>query len=186
MVQPTKGLQLRMTLARSDVSSQPDLSSFRDYYNAAVARGDESPALLADAKLLLDTLDVQARAVGARGALWSASWVSDYTFPSNTWKPLRGVRLGLNGSWRDEYLFGTPRGVSLLGGASHLVNAYLTRKQKLWNRPVRVRIGVRNLTDLENGDLRTTSFTTLVSGANAYRYSYVMPRQYEFEVGVKF
>jgi len=65
MVQPTKGLQLRMTLARSDVSSQPDLSSFRDYYNAAVARGDESPALLADAKLLLDTLDVQARATAA-------------------------------------------------------------------------------------------------------------------------
>lgn len=186
MLQPAKGLHVRLTLGHTDVSSRPDLTSFRGYYNAAVARGDESPALLSDAKLLLDSLDVQARAVGARGALWSAGWVTDYSFPARAWRLLNGLRVGLNGSWRDDYLFGTPLGQSLTGGATHLVHAYARRDQNLWGRPVRVRLGIRNLTDLENGKLRSTSFTTILSGANVYRYSYVMPRQYEFEVGVKF
>ena len=60
------------------------------------------------------------------------------------------------------------------------------RDQKIWNQQVRVRLGVRNITDLENGDLRKTSFTTMNDGRNVYRYSYVVPVQYELNMSVRF
>ena len=184
-LKPTRGLQLRFTFGYADVFSQPDLSSFRGYYDAAVKRGNESPALLSDAKLLLDTLDVADRATGARAAPWSASWVADYGFSRDS-ALLRGVRVGVNGVWRDDYLFGLPAGQQMTGGSTHLVNAYVMRDQKLWGQQVRVRAGVRNLTDLENGGVRKTGFTTMADGRNVYRYSYVMPAQYDLSVSVKF
>ena len=60
------------------------------------------------------------------------------------------------------------------------------REQKIWNQLVRIRFGVRNITDLVNGRLRKTSFTTMNDGANVYRYSYVVPTQYELNLSVKF
>jgi hypothetical protein len=182
---PTRSLQLRFTVGYADVFSQPDLSSFRGYYEAAVKRGNESPSLLADAKLLLDTLDIADRATGARAAPWSASWVADYGFSRDS-ALLRGIRVGVNGVWRDDYLFGLPAGQQMIGGSTHLVNAYVMRDQKLWGQQVRVRAGVRNLTDLENGGIRKTGFTTMSDGRNVYRYSYVMPAQYDLSVSVKF
>lgn len=186
MVQPLRNLQLRFTLGYADVTSNPDLKNFRGYYDAALTRPDESPTLLADAKLLLDTLDNVGRSVGARAAPWSASWVVDYTFATPEWKLLKGVRLGANGVWRDDYFFGRSNGQELIGGSTHLVNAYVQRTQKIWKREVRIRGDVRNLADLENGDIRKTSFTRMASGANAYRFSYVMPVQYDLSIMVKF
>ncbi len=186
MMRPAKGLQLRFTLGYANVFSRPDLQSFRAYYDAAVKRGNESPALLADAKLLLDTLDIADRATGARAAPWSASWVADYSFARESWKPLRGVRVGVNGSWRDNYLFGVPNRQQMIGGSTHLVSGYIMRDQKVWGRQLRVRAGVRNLLDLENTKIRKTGFTTMANAANVYRYSYVMPAQYDLSVTVKF
>ena len=185
-LRPMKGLQMRFTLARTKVIGQPDLSSFRGYYEAAVARGDEPPALLNEAKNLLDSLDIDTKPTGARAALWSASWVLDYTFQRDTWKPLRALRVGLNGSWRDDYLFGINNGQELGGGATHLVNGYVMRDQKIWNQVVRIRAGVRNLVDLENSKIRKIGFTTMANGANVYRYSYVVPVQYDLNLSVKF
>ncbi|MBI5693072.1 MAG: hypothetical protein HZC55_23595 [Verrucomicrobia bacterium] len=185
-LRPFRGLQMRFTVARTQVTGEPDLDRFRGYYEAAVKRGNELPALLADAKLLLDTLDIDTKPSGARAAPWSASWVFDYAFQRDTWAPLRGVRLGVNGSWRDDYLLGTPNGQELVGGATHLVHGYLMRDQKVWNQQLRVRLGVRNIIDLENGKLRKTSFTTMNDGSNVYRYSYVVPVQYELNMSVRF
>jgi hypothetical protein len=186
MVQAISGLQLRFTLAYADVSSIPDLGSFRAYYDAAVKRPDESPAMLADAKLLLDTLDFTGRSVGPRAAPWSASWVADYTFPKASWTLLKGVRLGMNGIWRDDYFFGQSNGQQLIGGSTHLVSAYLSRTQKIWGQDFIIRADIRNLTDLENGNIRKTGFARMASGANVYTYSYVMPTQYDLSVTVKF
>ena len=99
---------------------------------------------------------------------------------------LRGVRVGVNGVWRDDYLFGLPGGQQMTGGSTHLLNAYVMRDQKFWGQQVRVRAGVRNLTDLENGGIRKTGFTTMADGRNVYRYSYVMPAQYDLSVSAKF
>lgn len=185
-LRPVKGLQMRFTLARTKVTGEPDLDSFRGYYEAAVARGDELPALLNEAKTLLDSLDIDQKPTGARASPWSASWVVDYAFQRDTWKPLRGVRIGLNGSWRDDYLFGISNGQELAGGSTHLFHGYIMRDQKIWNQQVRARLGFRNIGDLENSDLRKTSFTTLASGENVYRYSYVMPLEVDLSLTVRF
>lgn len=185
-VRPLKGLQLRFTLARTKVEGLPDLDSFRGYYEAAVARGNELPALLNEAKTLLDSLDIDQKPTGARASPWSASWVVDYAFARDTWKPLRGVRFGVNGSWRDDYLFGINNGQELGGGSTHLVHGYVMRDQKIWNQQVRARLGFKNITDLENGDLRKTSFTTMSDGRNVYRYSYVMPLEVDLSLTVRF
>jgi hypothetical protein len=186
LLTPFTGLQLRFTLGYAEVDSQPDLVSFRRYYEAASRRLDESPTLLADAKLLLDTLDNVGTPVGSRAAPWSASWVVDYTFAKTGWKPLKGVRVGLNGVWRDDYFLGRSNGQDLIGGSTHLLNAYLFRDQKIWGQQVRVRFGVKNLTDLENNDIRKTGFTRMANGANLYTYSYVMPIQYDLSLTVRF
>jgi hypothetical protein len=142
--------------------------------------------VLATAKLLLDSLDNAGRPAGAQASPWSGSWVIDYTFSREGWVPLRGARMGINGSWRDDYLLGTPSGQSMIGGSRHPVNAYVMRDQKIWGRQVRLRIGVKNLVDLENSKIRKTGFTTMSNGANLYTYSYVMPPQYDVTASVKF
>ena len=198
ILRPTKQLQLRFTLARTKVLDTPDLKSFRGYYNAALARtaaasgpgGNptlaESPAVLALAKQLLDSLDIPGQATGAQASPWSGSWVIDYTFSREGWPALKGVRVGVNGSWRDNYLLGSPNGQQMIGGTGHLVNAYVMRDQKIWGQQVRFRAGVKNLVDLENSKIRKTGFTTMSTGANDYTYAYVMPPQYDFTASVKF
>jgi len=183
---PVKNLNLRFTLARTNVLGQPDLSSFRAYYEAAVARGNESAALLNEARNLLDTLDIDKKPSGPRASPWSASWAAQYRFATDGWKPLRAVSIGANGSWRDDYLIGINNGQELVGGATHLVHAYVMRSQRIWNQNVIVRAEVRNITDLENGATRKTGFTTLSTGENVYRYSYVVPTEYNISVRVKF
>lgn len=185
-IRPAKGLQLRFTLARTKVLGEPDLDRFRGYYESAVARGNENPAVLNEAKTLLDTLDIDTKPAGARASPWSASWVVDYAFQRDMWKPLRGVRVGLNGNWRDDYLLGIPNGQEMVGGATHLMHGYIMRDQKIWNQQVRIRAGVKNITDFENGKVRKTSFTTMTNGENVYRYSYVMPVQYDINLTVRF
>ncbi len=187
LARPAKGLQLRFTLAKADVITRPDFSAFRAFYQAAVQRGDEAPVLLADAKEVLDSSDYATKPTGARAAPWSASWIVDYAFQREAWVPLKGVRLGVNGSWRDAYLFGIVQGRKLVGGTTHGVSAYVMRDQKIWKQNVRIRAGVKNLIDLENtGDVRKTGFTTLADGRPAYRYTYVMPPQYDLTLTVRF
>lgn len=186
MLQPVKGLQLRFTFAKTKVLGKPDLGTFRAYYEAAVARGNESAALLNEAKNLLNSLDIDTKPAGARASPYSASWIIDYGFQREAWAPLRGVRVGVNGSWRDDYLFGISNNQELVGGSTHLVHGYVMRDQKIWRQNTRIRVGFRNIVDLENGKLRKTSFTTMANGANVYRYSYVVPLQVDASVTVRF
>jgi hypothetical protein len=187
MTRPMKGLQARFTVGKTDVITRPDFASFRAFYEAAVKRGDEAPALIADAKEVLDSSDFATKPSGARAAPWSASWILDYSFQRDSWLPMKGVRLGVNGSWRDSYLLGISNGRELVGGTTHGVSAYVMRDQKLWGQLFRIRAGVKNLIDLENtGDARKSGFTTLASGAAVYRYTYTMPPQYDLTLTVRF
>jgi len=187
MTRPFKGMQARFTLGKTDVITQPDFGSFRAFYEAAVKRGDEAPALIADAKEVLDSSDFTTKPSGARASPWSASWILDYSFQPQASRLLKGVRLGINGSWRDSYLLGISRGNELIGGTTHGVSAYVLRDQKIWGQQVRVRVGVKNLIDLENtDDSRKTGFTTLANGEAVYRYTYVMPPQYNASLTVRF
>ena len=50
----------------------------------------------------------------------------------------------------------------------------------------RLRLGFRNIGDIDNGKMRKTSYTTLLNGQNVYRYSYEVPMQVEANVTVRF
>jgi len=186
MVRPTKALQLRFTLGKADVESTPDLQAFRGYYDAALTRPDEDPTMMARAKYLLDTLDLVAGATGARAAPWSGSWIVDYAFNSDSGNLMKGVRVGINGVWRDDYLFAQRNGVDIIGGGSHMLNAYVMRDQKIFGRRVRIRAGVKNLVDLMNSEHRSLGFTTMANGTDILTYVYVMPPQYSLEANVRF
>ncbi|MBI5769996.1 MAG: TonB-dependent receptor [Verrucomicrobia bacterium] len=186
LFRPLKGLQTRFTLAKADVVTRPDFSTFKAYLAAAIARGNESPALIAEAQDVLNSSDFSTKPTGARASPWSASWVFDYAFSREAWAPLRGVRAGVNGSWRDNYLLAIVGGSEFYGGTSHLVNAYVMRDQKVWSQQVRFRLGVRNIADLENGQTRRTGTTTLANGTTLYRLVYVMPTQWDLSATVRF
>jgi hypothetical protein len=193
VARPLQGLQLRFTLARAEVESITDVKNFRGYYDAAVlynqtaAPTDQVPqAVLNDAQSLLDTFEKPGRSTGARAAEWSGSWVVDYDFSALSWKPVKGVRAGVNGKWRDDYLFGINNNQELIGGGEHIVSLYLMRDQKIFGYKTRIRLGADNLFDIENGKLRKTGFTTMSNNANVYRYSYVEPVQYDLSVAVSF
>ena len=185
-IKPVDGLQLRFTLGKASVVSTPDLVAFRGYYDAAVKRPDEDPTMIARAKYLLDTLDIVAGSTGARGSPWSGSWIVDYSFVKGSARALQGLRVGVNGVWREDYLFAQRNGVNLQGGGSHLVNAYVMRDQKIFGHQVRIRAGVKNLVDLKNSKTRSLGFTTMANGTDILTYGYVMPRQYSLEATVRF
>jgi len=186
LVRPAKGLQTRFTIAKADVITRPDFSTFKAYLDAAIKRGDERPDLIAEATDVINSSDFSTKPTGARASPWSASWVIDYAFSRESWAPLRGVRAGVNGSWRDNYLLAIVNGAEFYGGTSHLVNAYVMRDQKIWRQQVRFRLGVRNIVDLENGKTRRTGTTTMATGATLYRLVYVMPPQWDLSATVRF
>ena len=186
MFRPLKGLQTRFTVGKAEVLTRPDFSTFRAMFDAAVARGNESPALIAEARDVLAQSDLEDKPTGARAAPWSYSWIVDYGFSRESWKPLRGVRIGANGNWRDNYLLAIIDGRSIIGGQQHLVNAYVMRDQKIFKQQVRFRLGVKNLVDLENSETRRVGTTSLANGTVLYRLSYVMPPQWDLTATVKF
>jgi outer membrane receptor protein involved in Fe transport len=198
LTRPLRGLQARVTFARTNVEMAPDFSSFRAYYAAAVKRTEaalapggnpamaEQPALLSDARQLLEDNDRVGKPAGARGSPNSGSWVFDYAFARDTWTPLRGVRIGVNGVWRSDYVIAADNNVLYYGGGTHTVGAYLMRDQKVLGTQVRVRMGAKNLTDLMNGKTRKTGMIAMSDGARAYRYSYIMPPIYELSATVRF
>ncbi len=197
--QPLDGLQLRFTLAYADVEATADVGNMLKYYNDALADPNfltpppTSPinaagaaTILIDTKSILDTFGTPGRATGPRAAKWSASWVVDYDFGKSPWERLKGVRFGINGAWRDDYLFGISNGQELIGGTRHDVSAYIMRDQRIFGHRTRIRLGARNLFDLENGDLRKTGFTTMADGTNVYRFSYVEPVQVDLTLTLDF
>jgi outer membrane receptor protein involved in Fe transport len=189
---PVEGLQLRFTLAHADVTSDTDVSNLRRYYTDALndpnflGVSTTSAQVLSEAKIILDTFSPVGRSTGARAAEWSASWVVDYDFSALSFAPLKNIRAGINGSWRDDYLFAISNGQKLVGGSQHMVNAYLMRDQRIFGYKTRIRVGARNFFDIENGKLRKTGFTTMNDGTNVYRYSYVEPVQYDVTLTFNF
>ena len=186
LARPLPGLQTRFTLAKAAVITGPDFSTFRAFLEAAKKRGDEAPALIAKAQLVLDSNDFTTKPLGSRYSEWSASWIVDYAFAREAWRGLRGVRAGISGSWRDNYLFGIRDNVEFTGGALHQVDAYVMRDQKIWGQQVRLRLGVKHFADLENSHARKTGFTTKADTTNVYTYGYIEPRVFDLTVTVRF
>lgn len=181
------GVQARLTLAHNEIAVTRDFSLFKSYLDAAIARGGESPTLIADAQRILDANDGIEEVTGSRSAENSVNWTLDYQFPRSTF--LRGTRVAVYGNWRDNFNMSLLNGVMYRGGATHPVGAYIIHQRKLIGRATLFRVGFRNIVDLENNDdVRVTGVREVdASGriTNAL-YRYITPFSAEFSVTVDF
>ena len=181
------GLQVRLSVGYNDVITTPDFSRFRSLLEEAKARGNEPPDLIADAEAILRANDFDGKPSSFRSAPWTGSWAFDYAFPRDAWMPLKGVRLGVNGAYVDDYFFGVDdAGKEYYGGATHTVGAYVMRNQKIFGQDVRVRLGVRNLHDFENGNTREDGFRVLSDGSVVPDLRYIFDPRWDVTVTVRF
>jgi outer membrane receptor protein involved in Fe transport len=187
LLQRLRGVQARLTLAHNEISVARDFSTFREYLAAAIARGDESPTLIADAQRILAANDGVEKVTGSRSSENSVNWTLDYQFPRES--KLRGTRVAIFGNWRDQYNLTLLNGIMYRGGATHPVGAYLIHQRRVFGRATSFRLGFRNLLDLETSDdMRITGIREADASGRPtnYIYRYLTPLSADFSVTVDF
>ena len=185
--QRIKGVQARLTLAHNRIAVTRDFSLFKSYLDAAIARGGESPALIADAQRILAANDGVEAVTGSRSAENSVNWTLDYQFPRGSW--LRGTRAAVHGNWRDNFNMTLLNGVMYRGGATHPVGAYVLHQRRIFERATTFRLGFRNIVDLENNaDMRITGVREADAAGRptSYVWRYITPLSADFSVTVDF
>jgi predicted ThiF/HesA family dinucleotide-utilizing enzyme len=181
------GIQARLTFSHNKIAVRRDFSLFRSYLEAAIARGGESPTLIADAQTILDANDGVEAVTGSRSSENSVNWTLDYQLPRDTW--LKGTRVAVYGNWRDNYNMSLLNGVTYRGGATHPVGAYVMHQRKIFGRATSFRVGFKNIIDLENNDdMRITGVRAVdANGAPTnYIYRYITPFSADFSVTLDF
>lgn len=185
--QRIRGVQARFTFSHNKIAVVRDFSLFRSYLDAAVARGGESPTLIADAQRILAANDGVEQVTGSRSAENSINWTLDYQFPRET--RLKGTRAAVYGNWRDNFNMTLLNGTMYRGGATHPVGAYLIHQRKLFGRTTMFRVGFKNIIDLENNDdMRITGVREVDAGGVPTNsiYRYITPFSADFSVTVDF
>ncbi len=193
----THGLQARVTLSRVLVQGTPDLSVFKAYLDAAVARtnaalapgGDptlaESATNIANAQTIYSSNTATNKVQGLRSAPWQGSFVLDYEVPR-----VKGLRIGLNGVYVSNYNIGIFNGTAYTGGTRFPLGAYAIYDRKIAGEHCSFRLGVQNLYDVINGnsEYRKTGTTGFNAAANTPNYilRYIDPAVYSLSVDVKF
>lgn len=186
-LQRMRGIQARLTFSHNEIAVLRDFSLFRQFLEAAIARGNEDPTLIADAQQILDANDEVLAVTGSRSSENSINWILDYQFPRDTW--LKGTRLAIYGNWRGKHNMSLLSGVMYRGGATHPVGAYIIHQRKLFGRSTSFRAGFRNIFDLENNDdMRITGIRAADASGNPtnYIYRYTTPFSADFGVTVEF
>ena len=170
------GVQARLTFSHNKIAVLRDFSLFGEYLAAAIARGDENPTLIADARNLLAANDGVEAVTGSRSSENAINWALDYQFPRDSW--LKGTRFAVFGHWRDKYNMTLLNGRMYRGGATHPVGAYAIHQRRIFGYATSFRIGVRNVIDLENNDdTRITGVRAVDASGNPtnYIYRYITP-----------
>ena len=171
------------------------MSLFRKHYDAAAARvaalrpGDPNIAtltpLLTNAATILRNNESLPVITGSSSVPNTFSFSIDYELPRST--VLKGTRLGVTGTWNDDYNISNNGGVLYVNGAQCPVSAYVIHERKIFGRDVYFRLGARNLVDLENGKLRKTGVNFVDPAGNPnYAYQYVTPVSVELNATVRF
>ncbi len=187
LLQRMRGVQARVALAHNEIATIRDFSHFRELLAAAIARGNESPTLVADAQRILAANDGVEEVTGSRSSENSASWTLDYQFPRDSW--LKGTRFAIHGNWRDKYNLTLLNGVMYRGGATHPVGAYAIHQRKLLGRATSFRLGLSNIIDLETSDdMRIVGVRTVDENGvpTNYTYRYIPPFSVNFSVTMDF
>jgi hypothetical protein len=189
------GIQTRLTFGHNHKTSQKDMSLFRRLYNEAAARvaalkpGDPNIAiltpLLTNAATILRNNEGLPILTGTQSVPNTASFSVDYEFARTT--PLRGTRVGLTGTWNDNYNVANSGGTVFVNGAQFPLGAYVIHERRIFERNVYFRLGVRNLVDLENNKLRKTGINFIDPAGNPnYAYQFVTPLSVELNATVRF
>jgi hypothetical protein len=155
------------------VTQDDSMPKLKPLIAAAQARGDEDPELMANAIEIVELsgLDGQ-KIVGRHGTPFSFNYAVKYAFRQKG--PLRGLSLGLNGRYNDDYIFNylTPDGV--MGGKLFTLNGFAGYQAKVRGHPVTFRLNVSNLIENEY----YTNGAVNVSGTPRNVSSYGPPRSW--------
>lgn len=192
------GFQTRFAFGHNHLTTQKDMSLFRSLYDAAVARTNaalapggnpamaESATLLAAAATILKNNEGSTVTTGVSSVPNTMSASLDYELPRGTF--LRGTRVGVTGTWNDDYIVAYTGGVAYYGGATLPVSAYIIHEHKIFGRDTYFRLGFHNITDLEAGKLRKTGVNTVDTTTNMplYAYQYTTPFSIDLNATVRF
>lgn len=191
------GVQSRLTFGHNHLTTQKDMSLFRRLYEEALARttaaqapgGDrtmaENATLLNNALTILRNNEGTSVPTGSASVPNTLSWSVDYELPRAS--GLKGTRVGVTGTWIDDYTIDFTGGVIYRGGSTCPLGVYAIHERKVFGRDAYIRLGVRNLVDLKNGKLRKTGVNVVdAAGGISYDYQYITPMSADLNVTVKF
>lgn len=188
------GLQTRVSFSANKVRAQADFSQFRAYLQAAEERtaaalapgGDptmaEPAAVLNNARTVLNSNSLTDEVAGRRSVPYTGSIVLDYQIPG-----VRGLRVGLNGTFTPDYNVAIYDGVAYQAGASFPLHGYIMYDRRFLRKyQTTFRLGLSNIYDVINGDSAyritgSTSFNTTLRRPN-YIYRYAEPTTWNFSV----
>ena len=191
-----RGLQTRVTFSTNRVRAQPDFTQFIAYLDDAIKRtaaatapgGNpamaENATYIANAKTILGASTLTDQVAGRRSTPYSGSVVADYQVPF-----VRGLRIGINGTFTPDYNVAIFDGVIYRKGKAALFGGYAMYDRRLLGRQVSFRLGLQNMYDLFNGNslyriTGATSFNTAAGKPN-YIYRYAEPTTVSFSVNTR-
>lgn len=211
MMARTAGLQARVAISHTDVTSNVDLEDYAEQVRLAEGRVATRQAIIdqywasdpsyeegtlpdAENSLRDDLEDVQqalvdnageAKIVGSRGRPYMASWILDYKFGENFVLP--ELRVLLSGRYADNYLMSVNDGVDWFGGSTHPVSLSFNWKTQIKEYPVDFRFKITDLHDFENTEIREfNGFVDQTSGLETWRLRNIRPTSYDLSATLKF
>jgi outer membrane receptor protein involved in Fe transport len=178
---PGEGWNIRISAAMQKVTQDDSMPKLKPLIAAAQARGDEDPELMANALEVIELSGLDGQEiVGRHGTPFSFNYAVKYAF--NRQSALKGLSLGVNGRYNDDYIFNylTPEGVT--GGKLLTVNGFAGYQTRLWNRPVTFRLNISNIIETEY----YTNNAVNVSGTPRMVSSYGPPRSFLLSMTTQF
>jgi hypothetical protein len=170
---PGEGWNIRISAAMQKVTQDDSMPKLKPLIAAAQARGGEDPELMANAIEIVELSGLDGQEItGRHGTPFSFNYAVKYAFRQKG--PLRGLSLGLNGRYNDDYIFNylTPDGV--MGGKLFTLNGFAGYQAKVRGHPVTFRLNVSNLIESEY----YTNGAVNVSGTPRNVSSYGPPRSW--------
>ena len=172
---PGHGFNVRVSGAHKQVTQDKSMGRFKQLLEEAIARGDENPAYINAARNIIAQFGTDGREVAARyAAPFSFNFAVDYRFSRAS--KLKGLSMGLNGTYASEYILNYIDNAPIEGGKQFAMHASAGYRAKLFDRPVTLRLNVRNA--FFQTHYQTTGVVKLINGSLRNIHSYGTPRTY--------
>ncbi|MDO8539416.1 MAG: hypothetical protein Q7S40_03180 [Opitutaceae bacterium] len=171
---PGEGWNVRVSAAVQEVFQDEAMTKFKQHLEDAIARGNENPGLIAEAQAIVAFNGRDGEKItGSHGTPFSFSYAVNYRF--NNSSRLKGLSLGLNGKYSDDYVFLYFNNQPVHGGARFTMNGFAGYRTKLFGRNANIRLNITNLLE-EDGYITTGKVN--VGGTLRNVHSYPTPRSF--------